>query len=35
MHKFGRRKKEHSENMTELVKVELTPQQKKKRKKAF
>ena len=33
MHKFGRRKKEHSENMTELVKVELTPQQKKKRKK--
>ena len=31
MHKFGRRKKEHSENMTELVKVELTPQQKKKR----
>ena len=33
MHKFGRRKKEHSENMTELVKAELTPQQKKKRKK--
>ena len=33
MHIFGRRKKEHSENMTELVKVELTPQQKKKRKK--
>ena len=33
MHKFGRRKKEHSENTTELVKAELTPQQKKKRKK--
>ena len=33
MHKFGRRKKEHSENMTELLKAELTPQQKKKRKK--
>ena len=33
MHKFGRRKKEHSENMTERVKAELTPQQKKKRKK--
>ena len=33
MHKFGRRKKEQSENMTELVKAELTPQQKKKRKK--
>ena len=33
MHKFGRRKKEHSENMTELVKAELTPQQKEKRKK--
>lgn len=33
MHKFGRRKKEHSENKTELVKAELTPQQKKKRKK--
>ena len=33
MHKFWRRKKEQSENMTELVKVELTPQQKKKRKK--
>lgn len=33
MHKFGRGKKEHSENMTELVKAELTPQQKKKRKK--
>ena len=33
MHKFGRRKKEQSENTTELVKAELTPQQKKKRKK--
>ena len=33
MHKFWRRKKEHSENTTELVKAELTPQQKKKRKK--
>ena len=33
MHKFGRRKKEQSENTPELVKAELTPQQKKKRKK--
>ena len=32
MHKFWRRKKEQSENTTELVKAELTPQQKKKRK---
>ena len=35
MHKFWRRKKEQSENTTELVKAELTPQQKKKRKKRF
>ena len=33
MHKFWRRKKEQSENTTELVKAELTPQKKKKRKK--
>lgn len=33
MHKFWRRKKEQSENTTELVKAELTPQQNKKRKK--
>lgn len=33
MHKFWRRKKEQSENTTELVKAERTPQQKKKRKK--
>ena len=33
MHKFWRRKKEQSENTTELAKAELTPQQKKKRKK--
>ena len=33
MHKFWKRKKEQSENTTELVKAELTPQKKKKRKK--